>query len=263
MTKVHPTAIVHPKAELDDEVEIGPYTIVEEDVRIGRGTIVGPHVQICRWARIGEDCRIHFGSTIGVPSQDVKYRGWRSYVIIGDRNVIREYASISRATTEEGATVIGDDNLIMKYVSVSHDCRIGNHVIMANLATLGGHVTVEDYARIGGVSAVHQFVRIGKMAMAGACSKFTKDVPPYTVADGRPAKVRGLNVIGFTTSAVHPMRLLSVETRRRLKRAFRILFRSGLTMKEAIERVRREVESDPEVEHLLQFIESSRRGICV
>ncbi|MCD6505003.1 acyl-ACP--UDP-N-acetylglucosamine O-acyltransferase [Candidatus Poribacteria bacterium] len=263
MTKIHPTAIVHPKAELDDEVEIGPYSIVEEYVRIGRGTKVGPHVQICRWTKIGRDCRIFFGATIGTPSQDVKYRGWRSYAVIGDRNVIREYASISRATTEEGATLIGDDNLIMKHVGISHDCRIGNHVIMANLVTLGGHVTVEDYARIGGMSAVHQFVRIGKMAMAGACSKFTKDVPPFTVADGHPARVRGLNLIGFSTSAVHPMRLLSEETRRHLKKAFRILFRSGLNMREAVQRVRLEVECDPEVEHLLNFIESSRRGICV
>ncbi|RKY04090.1 acyl-[acyl-carrier-protein]--UDP-N-acetylglucosamine O-acyltransferase [Candidatus Poribacteria bacterium] len=263
MVKIHPTAIVHPKAELDEDVEVGPYSIIEEDVQIGRGTKIGPHVLICRWTRIGRDCRIHFGSTIGVPSQDLKYKGWRSYAIIGDRNVIREYVSISRATAEEGATIIGNDNLIMNSAKISHDCVIGNNVIMADFATLGGHVQVEDYARVGAMTGVHQFVRIGKMAMAGACSKFTKDVPPFTVADGHPARVRGLNIIGLSTSVANPMKLLPPETRARLKKAFRILFRSDLPLKEAIERVRREVEPDPEVEHLLRFIETSKRGICV
>jgi UDP-N-acetylglucosamine acyltransferase len=263
MTSVHPTAIVHPKAEIGDDVEIGPYSLVEDEVRIGQGSKIGPHVQICQYTTIGKECHIHFGSAIGITSQDVKFGGWRSYAVIGDRNIIREYVSVSRATSEGAATCIGDANLIMNYVSISHDCRIGSKAIIANLAALGGHVVVEDNARIGAMVGIHPFVRIGKMAMAGACSKFTKDVPPFTVADGHPAKVRGLNIIGLATSSVQPMRELPQETRRILKRAFKILFRSKLRLSEAIELVRTEMGAEPEVMYLLNFLQSSKRGICI
>jgi UDP-N-acetylglucosamine acyltransferase len=261
MRKIHATAIIHPRAELGEDVEVGPYSIISEDTQIGRGTIIGPHVQIDRWTIIGEECQIFFASTVGNSSKDRKYGGWRSYVRIGNRTILREYASISRATTEEGATVIGDDNLLMNYVNVAHDAVIGNRTILTNLATVGGHVIIEDDARIGAQAAFHPFVRVGKMAMAGACSKFVQDVPPFTVSDGHPARVRGLNLIGIRTSKIHPMASFSPETIRRLKQAFRILFHSQLKMKEAITRVRKEVEPDNEVEHLLKFIESSKRGI--
>ena len=258
---IHETAIVHPKAKLADDVEVGPFSIISEDVEIGAGTKIGPNVQIDRWTTIGADCQIFFGCTLGNPPKDLKYGGWRSYVKIGNKNVLREYVSITRATAEGAETVIGDNNLFMNWVNIAHDCIIKNGVIMANLATLGGHVVIEDNCRIGAKSAFHQFVRMGKMAMAGACSKFTRDIPPFTVSDGHPGKVRGLNIIGLRTSRINPLRVLSSETLARLKRAYRILFRSKLNMSQAIKRVREKVEFDEEVEYLLQFIENSKRGI--
>lgn len=259
----HETAIIHPDAQLADDVEIGPYTIIERDVKIGRGTKIGPHCQICRWATIGEDCRIFFGSSIGNPPKDVKSKGKRSYAKIGDRNILREYVSVSRATAEEDATIVGNDNLLMNYVNIAHDCIVGNGVIMANLATAGGHVVFEDQCRIGGKTTFHQFVRVGKFAMAGAASKFVKDVPPFTVSDGHPARVRGLNIIGIRTSSVNPMSTLPPETIRLLKKVYRILFRSKLNMSHAITRVRQEFPPNEEIEYLLNFIESSKRGIGV
>lgn len=259
----HETAIIHPSAQLADDVEVGPYTIIERDVKIGRGTKIGPHCQICRWTTIGEDCQIFFGCSLGNPSKDVKYKGWRSYAKIGDRNILREYVSITRATAEDGATIVGNDNILMNYVSIAHDCIVGNGVIMANLATLGGHVILEDKCRIGAKSAFHQFVKVGKFAMAGAASKFVKDVPPFTVSDGHPARIRGLNTIGIRTSKVNPMSTLPPETIRLLKKAYRILFRSKLKIRQAIERVRNELEPNDEVEYLLNFVENSDRGIGI
>ncbi len=263
MTMIHDTAIIHPKAELDESVEVGPFSIISEDVQIGRGTVIGPHVQIDRWTTIGEDCQIFFGSTIGNPSKDLKYGGWRSYTRIGDRNVLREYVSISRATAEDAATIVGDNNLLMNWVNIAHDTVVGNRTIMANFATIAGHVLIEDDARIGAHAAIHQFVRVGKMAMVGACSKFVQDIPPFTVSDGHPARVRSLNIVGLGTSQVHPMASLSPETISRLKNAYRTLFRSKVNLTEAIAQVRNEGETDDEVEHLLNFIENSTRGIGV
>ena len=263
MRKIHETAIIHPKAELGEDVEVGPFSIISEDVRIGRGTVIGPHVQIDRWTTIGEECQIFFGCTIGNPSKDLKYGGWRSYARIGNRNVLREYVSISRATTEDGATIIGDDNLLMNWVNIAHDTVVGNQTFMANFATIAGHVVIEDDTRIGAHAAIHQFVRIGKMAMVGACSKFVQDVPPFTISDGHPAGVRSLNIVGLQTSQIHPMASLSPETIGRLKRAYRILFRAKANLTQAIAQVRKEVESDEEVEYLLNFIENSKRGIGV
>ena len=262
-TRIHPTAIVSPRAELGEDVEVGPFSLISNDVQIGRGTVIGPHVQIERWTIIGEECRVFFGCTVGNPSKDTKYGGWRSYARIGNRNVFREYVSISRATTEDGATIVGDDNLLMNWASVAHDSVIGNRTIMANLVTVGGHVVVEDDARLGAQSAFHPFVRVGKMAMAGGCSKFVQDLPPFTVSDGHPARVRGLNTIGLRTSKVNPLASLPPESVRLLKKAYRILFRSKLPLREAIEQVRRDVEPNEEVEYLLNFIENSPRGIGI
>ncbi len=263
MSSIHPTAIVHPKAELGEDVEVGPFTIIEEDVVIGERTKIGPHVQICRWTMIGEDCEIFFGSTLGNPSKDMKYKGWRSYTHIGDRNIIREYVSISRATTEDGATILGDDNLLMNWTNIAHDSIVGDHVIMANFATLGGHVEIEDHARIGAKASFHQFVRVGKCAMAGACAKFVQDLPPFMMGDGYPATIRGLNTMGLSTAVVHAMRSLSKENLRHLKQAYRLLFRSKLNISQAIQRIREEIPEDPEVEYLIRFIESSERGIAI
>ena len=260
-TNIHPTAIISPKSELGEGVSIGPYTLVEDHVQIGANTVIGPHVQIEKWTTIGEDCQVFFGATLGNPSKDLKYNGERSYVRIGNRNVLREYVSISRSTFEDGETVIGDDNLLMNWVNIAHDSIIGSRTIMANFATLAGHVTIEDDVRLGAYAALHQFVRVGKMAMAGGCSKIVQDIPPFALSAGQPARVRDLNRIGIRTSQINPLSKLSPETFALLKRAFRILFRSGLPLRHAVSKVKEELPADPEVEYLLQFIESSKRGI--
>ncbi len=255
---IHKTAIVHPGAQLGKGVEIGPYSIIEDDVRIGSGTKIGPHVHIEGWTIIGRDCRIYTGATIGNESKDLKYnRGDRTFAVIGDRNVIREYTSISRATGKDDVTEIGDDNLLMTYVHVAHDCKIGNRTILASFATLGGHVTIEDRAIIGAQAALHQFVRVGTMALLGACAKAVQDIPPYTISDGYPASVRCLNVVGLRRNGV------SSEVRLLLKKAFRILFKSNLNRTQAVKRMREEAEMCEEVAHLLDFIETSERGIGV
>ena len=260
-TNIHPTAIISPTSELGEGVCIDPYTIVEDHVQIGANTVIGPHVQIGKWTVIGEDCQVYFGASIGNPSKDLKYNGERSYVRIGNRNVMREYVSISRSTFEDGETVIGDDNLFMNWVNIAHDSIIGNRTIMANFATLAGHVTIEDDVRLGAYAALHQFVRVGKMAMAGGCSKIVQDIPPFMLSAGQPARVRDLNRIGIRTSRINPLAKLSPETFALLKKAFRILFRSGLPLRHAVTKAREELPSDPEVEYLLQFIETSKRGI--
>ena len=256
--QIHETAIIHPEAELGEDVEIGPYSIVGENVKIGSRTEIGPHVHLEGWTSIGKDCRIFTGASIGNESKDLKYKqGDRSFVTIGDRNVIREYASISRATGKDDATEIGNDNLFMTYVHIAHDCKVGNGTVLASFAAIGGHVAVEDRAIIGAQTAMHQFARVGHMAFAGACSKIVQDIPPYIISDGYPARVRCLNTVGLKRNGVPPrVRLL-------LKRAYKLLFRSNLNKTDAIAKVRDEVEMCKEVQYLLKFIETSQRGIGV
>jgi len=258
LMKIHETAIIHPGVQLGEDVEVGPYSIIDENVTIGNGTRIGPHVHLEGWTTIGKDCRIFTGAVIGNESKDLKYnQGDRSFVVIGDRNVIREYASISRATGKDDVTEIGDDNLLMTCAHIAHDCKIGNKTILASFAALGGHVTIHDRAIIGAHSATHQFVRVGTMAFTGACAKLVQDVPPYMIADGYPARVRGINVIGLRRNGISPqIRLL-------LKGAYRLLFRSHLNRTQAVKRVREELEMCPEIENLLEFIETSQRGIGV
>lgn len=256
--KIHETAIIHPNAQLGQDVEVGPYCIIEENVKIGDRVKLGPFVHLKGWTTIGKDCNIYTGVIIGSEPKDLKYKeGDRSFVIIGDRNNIHEYTSIARATARDAATEIGNDNLLMAYIHVAHDCKIGNNIIMASFATLGGHVIVEDRAVIGAQSAIHQFVRIGSMAIAGACAKIVQDVPPFMISDGYPASVRGLNTVGLRRNNV------SSETRLLLRKAYKILFRSELNRAQSIEKVRAELGTSPELEHLLKFIETSQRGIGV
>ncbi len=249
------TAVISPRAELGAGVRIGPYAIIGDHVQIGDRTIVGPHAILDGWTEIGEDCRIHPGAVIGNEPQDLKYGGAQSWVRIGRRNAVREYCTIHRATEEGGVTSIGDDNLLMAYVHVAHNCTIGNHVILANAVNLAGHVDVDDYAILGGVTPVHQFVRIGCHAFIGGGSRVAQDIPPYLRCAGNPLKVAGLNSVGLAR------RGFSAEAVAELKRAYRLVYRSDLNVSQALERIRRELQSFPEVKTFVRFIEASERGI--
>ncbi|MDX1763416.1 MAG: acyl-ACP--UDP-N-acetylglucosamine O-acyltransferase [bacterium] len=254
---IHPTSIVHPGAKIADGVEIGPYCIIGEHVKIARGTRVKSHVTINDWTEIGEGCTFFSFSSIGEPPQDLKFKGEESYLRIGRENVFREFITLNRGTKEGGGTtVIGDSNFFMAYCHVAHDCRIGNHVIMANAATLAGHITIADHAIIGGLSAIHQFVRIGRHAIIGGASAVPKDVPPFCNATGNRATLHGLNSVGLKRHN------FPEETVRELKKAYRLIFRSNLMVQEAMERVQAEVTALSEVQELVTFIGESKRGFC-
>jgi len=253
---IHPTAIVHPEAELEAGVEVGPYSIVEGTVRVGRGTKIGPRVTVEGNTVIGEDCHIFTGAVVGSMTQDKKYAGGKTYLTIGDRNNIREYVTINPGTEDGSETVIGSDNLIMAYAHVAHDCVVQNHTTLANNATLAGHVVVGDRAIVGGLTAVHQFVCIGTLAIVGGCSKVVQDIPPYVMVDGHPARAYGLNAVGLERSQ------FPKEEKLALKRAFKIIFRSGLANKNAIKQIEAEIPLTPAVRNMLEFLRKSERGVC-
>ena len=254
---IHPTAIVDPTAEMDEAVDIGPYTVVEKNVIIGQGTRIGPHVVIGEGTQIGQRCRIYQFSSIGEAPQALAYRGEKTFLILGDQNIVREFVTLNRGTAGGGGkTVIGNQNLFMAYSHVAHDCQIGNQVILANGATLAGHITIEDHAIIGGLSAIHQFCRIGVHAFISGMTGITLDVPPYMLASGSRAKLFGLNTVGLK-------RFKFPETTvRALKKAYRIIFRSSLTLEKAVNQLSEdEISQLPEIQHLLRFIQQSKRGI--
>ncbi len=253
---VHPTAIVSPRANLDEGVKVDPYSIIGKNVTVGRGTKIGPHVQLDGWTHIGKECTICKGVVIGTLPQDINFENGKSFVKIGDRNLIREYTTIHRGTKEGSTTRIGNDNFFMAYSHIAHNCVVEDGVVIANVGTLAGYVTVEKKAIIGGLSAVHQYVRIGTYSIVGGCSKVVKDVPPYTKADGHPTTLWGLNSVGLRRAN------FSLQTRKALKKAYQILFRSGLNTNQAIEKISNELESSPPVRHLCSFIKNSQRGIC-
>jgi UDP-N-acetylglucosamine acyltransferase len=254
--KIHPTSIVDPGAEIDEGVEIGPFCCVAGTVKIGAGTVLGPRVTVEGHTTIGKDNEIFTGAVVGSMTQDKKFDGGISYLRIGDRNKIREYVTINPGTKDGTETVIGNDNLLMAYSHVAHDCVICNHTILANAGTLAGHVVMEDRAIIGGLSAVHQFVRIGKMALIGGCTKVVQDVPPYMIADGHPARVYGINTVGLQRAGV------SKEDKNTLKEAFRIIFKSGLTLKNAIARLEALGLASAVMTDVVEFLKKSERGIC-
>ena len=254
---IHPTAIVHPNAKLGREVVIGPYSIIGENVEIGDYTRIDSHVVIEGWTTIGKRCHIYHGASIGCEPQDLKFKGEKSYLFIGDDNLIREYVTISRGTEGGGGeTRIGNNNLFMANSHIAHDCQIGNHVVLANSVALAGHVTVEDRVTIGGLCGVHQFTKIGKMAMIGGCTKIVKDIPPFVLVDGIPAKVSGINIVGLRRNEVPP------EVRNEIKKAYKILYRSRLNIKQAIEQMEQELASSPEIDHFIRFLRNAERGIC-
>ncbi len=251
---IHPTAQVHPRAEIGKDVEIGPFSVIGENVKLGNGTSIANSCLITGRTSIGANCRIFTGAVIGSAPQDLKYQGEPTEVIIGSDNVIREYATINLGTGENGRTIIGNRNLFMAYTHIAHDCRIGNETIIANAGTFGGHVVVEDRAVIGGMSAVHQFVRIGKMAMVGGCSKVVQDIAPFAMADGHPACVYGVNSLGLKRAGIE------AESRRKLKQAFRLLFNNKLSRSSALRQIEDECGLDSNVVILTDFIKKSTRG---
>lgn len=256
MAKIHPTAIVDPAAELAPGVTVGPYSIIHGRVQVGPDTEIGPHVVIKDYTTIGARCRIFQFAVVGEIPQDLKFKGEVSYLVIGDDNTIREFATLHRGTAGGGGlTRVGNGNLLMAYTHVAHDCLIGNGVIMSNAATLGGHIVVEDRAILGGFAAVHQFSRIGRHAFIGGASAVPRDVPPYTMAVGNRAKLVGLNLVGLKRAG------FSEATIQALRQAYELLFTSGLNLKEAMARVRAEVPPLPEIQHLLEFVETSERGL--
>ncbi len=254
---IHPSAIVYPGAQLDVDVEVGPYAVIGADVKIGRGTKIGPSAVIQGWTEIGEDNQIFHLASVGAIPQDLKYKGEKTYLKIGNRNIIREFATIHLGTvTGDGETTVGNGNLFMAYSHVAHDCHIGNNVIMANGATLAGHITVEDYATLGGLCAIHQYVRVGSYVMVGGGSMVAQDIPPYMIASGDRATLHGLNLVGLKRRGI------SDEIISDLKKAYKILVRSNLRVEEALEKIKKEIPLSPEVSHLYQFVETSARGIC-
>jgi UDP-N-acetylglucosamine acyltransferase len=253
---IHPTAIISPAAKIGDDVEIGAYTIIGEDVTIGKGTWIGPHVVIDPHVTIGPGCRIFQFAAIGAIPQDLKFGGEKSQVKIGSKVTIREFVTVHRGTKPGGGvTQVGDNSFLMAYTHIAHDCRVGNKVILANNTTLAGHITIGDHATIGGLVAIHQFVRIGDYAFVGGKSAVVKDVPPYVIAAGDRAVLHGLNRVGLKRYGFSDQALTA------LKKTYRILFRYGLTLNEAFERVRAEVEMVPEVEYFIAFIKASSRGV--
>jgi UDP-N-acetylglucosamine acyltransferase len=254
---IHPTAIVDPGAKLDAGVEVGPYSLIGPNVRVGRGTKIGAHCVLDGWTTLGQDNQLFSGAVVGSIPQDLKYDGEKTELIIGDRNRIREYVTINPGTKGGGGkTVIGSDCLLMAYAHVAHDCILGSRIVIANSAALAGHIEVEDGAVIGGLVGIHQFVRVGTLSIIGGCSRVTQDVPPYSTCVGYPAKVFGLNSEGLRRAEVPQ------DVRDRLHSAFRVLFNSGLSMSHALEKVANDIEQGQELDHLLEFIRQSKRGVC-
>jgi UDP-N-acetylglucosamine acyltransferase len=252
---IHPSAVISPKAKLASGVSVGPFSVIAEGVTIGANTKVGAHCVIEGNTTIGKNCEIFTGAVVGSRPQDLKFKGEKVFLEIGNNNIIREYCTLNPGTGEGAKTVVGDANLLMAYTHVAHDCRVGSGCVLANNATLAGHVTIEDKAVIGGIVAIHQFVRIGMLSIVGGCSKVVQDIPPFSTCDGHPARVYGLNLIGLRRKGI------SHESIKKIDQAFRLIFNSGLSAKHAIEQVEKEIEKTQEIIYLINFVKSSERGL--
>ena len=251
----HPTAIIHPHAQVGSDCEIGPYCVIGENVILGDRCKLHSHVVIDGHTKLGAENEIFPFASIGLKTQDLKWKGGLTRTEIGDRNTFREYVTIHSATGDGEVTVVGSRNHILAYCHLAHNVTLGSHVIMSNVATLAGHVTVEDHAVIGGLAAVHQFCRIGKFAMIGGCSKVVQDVPPFMIADGNPAETRTINKVGMERHGD------TEEAQAAMKQAYKILFREGLSIPNALTKIEAELKPLSEILHLVQFVRASERGI--
>jgi UDP-N-acetylglucosamine acyltransferase len=253
---IHPTAIVDSGADIDHGVRIGPYAVIGNNVFIGSDTVIGSHVVIEPYVTIGSNCQIFQYAAIGAIPQSVKFEGEKTYAKIGRNTIVREFVTIHRGTGfGGGVTEIGERNFLMAYTHIAHDCKTGSNVTLSNNTTMAGHITIGDYATVGGLVAIHQFVRIGDHAFVGGKSAVVKDIPPYVIAAGDRARLHGLNRIGLKRFG------FSTDTLAALKKTYRIVFRIGVTLNEAIEMVKAEVEQVPEVIKFIAFLQSSQRGI--
>ncbi len=252
---IHPTAIIAPDAVVAGDVIIGAYCIVGTGVRIGYGTRLHPHVQLIENTIIGSQCEIFGGTQIGGPPQDTKFKNEVSFVEIGNKNIIREYSTIHRATGEGNYTRIGNGSMLMAYAHIGHNCEIGNNVSIASYVGISGHVLIGDSVNIGGMTGVHQHGRIGTLAMIGGLSGLNRDVPPYMIAEGRPAKVFDINIRGLRRAGIPP------KVRAELRQAYKLLYRTNLNVSQALEAIEDEIEKSPELDLLLQFVRTTREGI--
>jgi UDP-N-acetylglucosamine acyltransferase len=252
---VHPTAVIHPRARIGEGCEIGPYCVIGENVELGPRCRLHSHVVIDGHTRLGKENEIFPFASIGLKTQDLKWKGGVTRTEIGDHNTFREYVTIHSATGDGEVTTVGSHNHILAYCHIAHNVTLGNRVIMSNVATLAGHITVEDHAVIGGLAAVHQFCRIGRMSIIGGCSKVVQDVPPFMMADGNPAETRTINKVGLERNGV------SDEAQSALRQAYKILFREGLTIPNSLAKIEKELPTLPEIKHLVGFVRSSERGI--
>lgn len=251
----HKTAIIAEGAEVHPTAEIGPYAVIGPNVKIGEGTKVGAHAVIDGHTTIGKNCRIYASASIGLEPQDLKYKDEPTGVIIGDRVTIREFCSIHRGTGDRN-TIIGDDCFLMNYVHIAHDCKLGKGVILTNNTQFAGHVEVGDNAVFSGFCIVHQFVRIGRCVMMGGMTGARKDLPPFTLCDGRPAAVYGVNTIGLRRQK------MNAELRAAIKQAYKLLYKSDLNYSQAIARIEEEIEPLPEIKEICEFFKSSKRGVA-
>ncbi len=253
--RIHPTAIIAPGAKIGTDVSIGPYTIIGEHVSIGNGTSIASHVTIEGWTSIGERNQIGIGAIIGGIPQDLKYRGEVSSVSLGNDNIIREYVTINRGTTGGGGdTRLGNQNVIMTSAHIAHDVTMGSHNIISNGVAIGGHVIIEDWVTVGALSGLHQFIKLGRLSMIGALSLITKDVAPYTLVTGNPAKRYGINIERLRRNG------FSSESRRYIQRAYKVLFHQGLTLFDAIEKLEQDFPDNIDVGYIIQFLRGSTRG---
>jgi len=255
MKNVHSTAIVADGAQIVESAEIGPYAVIGPNVRIGAGTQVGAHAVIDGHTTIGQGCRIYAGAAIGLEPQDLGYAGEPTGVIIGDGCTIREYVTIHRAT-KEGFTTIGDECFLMNYVHIAHDCQLGRGVVLANSTMMAGHVRIGDFTVMSGMCIFHQHVRVGRMCMISGLTGTRNDLPPFSTCDGRPAMVRGINVIGLRRQKVAP------PVRSAIKESYRLLYRSGLNLSQGVALVEEQIEPYPEIKELVDFIKTSKRGVA-
>ncbi len=251
----HSKAIISDKAIIGSDVRIGAFSIIEDDVIIGNNVEIDSSVYIANGARIGNDCKIYKGVVIATEPQDLKFGNEYTNVFIGDRTILREYVTVNRGTKATGKTIIGSDCFIMAYCHVAHDCHLGNNIIIANGTQMAGHVEIEDYANIGGVVKIHQFSKIGMHSMIGADTRIIKDVPPFTLIGNEPARVEGINKIGLKR------RGFSQDKIKEIDEFYKVVLYSGLNNTDGIARYKNQNSLSPEIEHCIEFIEKSKRGI--